>query len=116
MAGAARYDLFEKPGKKMPDNFDELVDAMKAVHNKDGVPGFLVENHYGWSFIPFLQGFGGNVFRKPARRSDAGARHAESDRSGRFFCQSGARLQVPVDGELAFEFRAPDQRGGVVEL
>jgi multiple sugar transport system substrate-binding protein len=65
MAGAARYDLFEKAGKQMPDSFDELVETLKAVHMKDGVPGFLPENHYGWSFIPFLQGFGGNVFRDP---------------------------------------------------
>ena len=65
MAGAARYDLLEKVGKKMPDNFDALLDTMKAVHKQDGVPAFLPENHYGWSFIPFLQGFGGNVFRNP---------------------------------------------------
>jgi multiple sugar transport system substrate-binding protein len=65
MAGAARYDLFEKAGKKMPGTFDELADAMKAVHRLDDVPAFLPENHYGWSFIPFLQGFGGNVFRDP---------------------------------------------------
>jgi multiple sugar transport system substrate-binding protein len=65
MAGAGRYDLFEKAGQKMPDTFDGVLTAMKAVHNKDGVPAFLTENHYGWSFIPFLQGFGGNVFRDP---------------------------------------------------
>ena len=65
LGGAARYDLFEKAGKRMPDTFDELLDAMKAVHRQDGVAGFLPENHYGWSFIPFLQGFGANVFRDP---------------------------------------------------
>ena len=65
MAGAGRYDLFEKAGLPMPDNFDALLAAMKAVHNKDGVAGILTDNHYGWSFIPFLQGFGGNVFRNP---------------------------------------------------
>ncbi len=65
MAGAARYDLFEKAGKTMPDTFDDVADTMKAVHMKDGIPAFLPENHYGWSFIPWLQGFGGNVFRDP---------------------------------------------------
>jgi multiple sugar transport system substrate-binding protein len=65
MAGAGRYDLFEKAGKSMPDTFDELADAMKAVHMREGVPAFLTENHYGWSFIPFLMGFGGTVFRDP---------------------------------------------------
>jgi multiple sugar transport system substrate-binding protein len=65
MVGASRYDIFEKVGKTMPDNFDALPETMKAIHNLDGVPGFLTENHYGWSFIPFLQGFGANVFRDP---------------------------------------------------
>ena len=27
--------------------------------------GFVAENHYGWTFVPFLQAFGGNVFRNP---------------------------------------------------
>ena len=25
----------------------------------------MTDNHYGWTFIPFLQAFGGDVFRKP---------------------------------------------------
>ena len=28
-------------------------------------PASSIENHWGWIFIPFLQGFGGNVFRNP---------------------------------------------------
>ena len=52
MAGAARYDLFERAGKAMPDTFGAVADAMKAVHMKDGIPAFLPENYYGWSFIP----------------------------------------------------------------
>lgn len=65
MAGAGRFDLFEQAGLAMPDNFDALAAALKTVHNKDGVAAFMTDNHYGWSFIPFLQGFGGNVFRDP---------------------------------------------------
>lgn len=26
--------------------------------------GYVTDNHYGWTFIPYLQAFGGNVFRK----------------------------------------------------
>jgi hypothetical protein len=38
---------------------------------KDGIPAFLPENHYGWSFIPpWLQGLGGNVFRDPPEDSE----------------------------------------------
>src|SRR5258708_3933272 len=60
MAGAARYDLIEQAGKRMPDTFDDVLDMCKAVHGKAGVPAYLAENHYGWTFIPWLQGFGGD--------------------------------------------------------
>jgi multiple sugar transport system substrate-binding protein len=63
MAGAARYDLIEKAGRKMPDSFDEVRELMKAIGRPDGIPAYIAENHYGWTFIPWLQGFGGNVFR-----------------------------------------------------
>ena len=65
MAGASRFDLLQKVGLKMPDTFAELETTIKSVNQKDGIPGFVVENHYGWAWIPYLQGFGGNVFRHP---------------------------------------------------
>jgi len=65
MAAAGRYDLIQKAGLKMPDTFDDLLQVLKAVHDKEGVKGFLAHNHYGWTWIPYLQGFGGNVFRNP---------------------------------------------------
>gem|GEM_PF-168096 len=65
MSGAARADLIHKAGKQMPETFDEVTSVVKAVHNKDGVPAFIIDNHYGWTWIPWLQGFGGNVFRDP---------------------------------------------------
>src|SRR4029450_8308597 len=65
LAGAARFDLFKANGLAMPESFDELDRAMQVVNKKDNVAGYGVENHWGWTFIPFLQGFGGNVFRNP---------------------------------------------------
>jgi multiple sugar transport system substrate-binding protein len=65
MAAAGRHDLIQKAGLKMPDTFDDITRVLKAVHDKEGVKGFITENHYGWSWIPYLQGFGGNVFRNP---------------------------------------------------
>jgi multiple sugar transport system substrate-binding protein len=59
MSGAARADLIHKAGKRMPETFDEVTSVMKAVHNKDNVPGFIIDNHYGWTWVPWLQGFGG---------------------------------------------------------
>jgi multiple sugar transport system substrate-binding protein len=65
IAGAARFDLFKQAGLGMPDTFEEMEKALTAVHKKDNVPAFLTENHWGWTFIPYMQGFGGNVFRNP---------------------------------------------------
>jgi multiple sugar transport system substrate-binding protein len=65
MAAAGRYDLIQKAGLKMPETFDDILRVLKAVHDKEGIKGFVTENHYGWSWIPYLQGFGGNVFRNP---------------------------------------------------
>jgi multiple sugar transport system substrate-binding protein len=65
MAGAARFDILKANGLGMPDTFDDLDKAMQLVNKKEGVPAFVTENHWGWIFIPYMHGFGGNVFRNP---------------------------------------------------
>lgn len=65
MAGASRYDLIRQAGFTMPDTFAEMPKMLAAVNGKSGVPGFITENHYGWTFVGYLQGFGANVFRNP---------------------------------------------------
>jgi multiple sugar transport system substrate-binding protein len=64
MAAAGRYDLVTQAGLGMPTTFDE-IEKVAAATNKDGVAGFLGDNRHGWNFPPYLQGFGGNVFRRP---------------------------------------------------
>jgi multiple sugar transport system substrate-binding protein len=49
----------------MPKTLAEIEPMAKAVHKQAGVPAFISENHYGWTFIPWLQAMGGNVFRAP---------------------------------------------------
>jgi multiple sugar transport system substrate-binding protein len=49
----------------MPNTFDDIMTAMQAVQGQDGVAGFVTENHHGWTWIPYLMGFGGTVFRGP---------------------------------------------------
>jgi multiple sugar transport system substrate-binding protein len=65
IAAAARADLITNAGLTFPDNTEDLVKVLQAVHQKEGVAGFITENHYGWTFIPYLQAFGGKVFRNP---------------------------------------------------
>lgn len=63
IGAAARYDLVKDAGLAFPDTADDLLSALKAVHRKDRVSGFVTDNHYGWTFPPYLQAFGGDVFR-----------------------------------------------------
>ena len=64
MAAAGRYDLMAQAGLAMPTTFDE-IEKVAAATNKNGIAGFLGDNRHGWNFPPYLQGFGGNVFRRP---------------------------------------------------
>jgi multiple sugar transport system substrate-binding protein len=65
LTGSSRFDLVEAAGLEFPDTTDDLVKVLRAVNGKDRVAGFVADNHYGWTFVPYLQAFGGNVFRAP---------------------------------------------------
>jgi multiple sugar transport system substrate-binding protein len=65
MAGCARWDILQQAGQQMPDTFDDVVTVCKAINKKAGLPAYIAESHYGWTFIPWLMGFGGKVFRDP---------------------------------------------------
>jgi multiple sugar transport system substrate-binding protein len=64
MGAAGRYDLVTAAGLSMPETFDD-IEKVAAATNKGDVAGFLGDNRHGWNFPPYLQGFGGNVFRAP---------------------------------------------------
>ena len=65
MAGTPRSDLIAGTGLRMPETFDEVRTLCQRLKGSSGVSPFITENNYGWTFIPWLQGFGGNVFRAP---------------------------------------------------
>lgn len=65
LTGASRYDLIQQAGLAFPKTTDHLVKVLQAVNKKERVAGYVTDNHYGWTFIPYLQAFGGNVFRAP---------------------------------------------------
>ncbi|MDM0035128.1 extracellular solute-binding protein [Variovorax sp. J22P271] len=64
LTASSRFDLVEKAGLGFPDTTDDLVKVLRAVNRKERVAGFVADNHYGWTFVPYLHAFGGDVFRK----------------------------------------------------
>ena len=102
MAGASRYDLIEKAGMKLPDTFDEMATMLKAVNKQDNTSAFIVENHYGWSFIPYLQGFGGDVFRKPPTDLMPLLDTPEAVAAADFFCNM--LREYGPDGVLSYTY------------
>ncbi|WP_213954435.1 extracellular solute-binding protein [Variovorax sp. dw_954] len=64
LTGSSRFDLVQKAGLAFPDTTDDLVKVLRAVNKKERVAGFVADNHYGWTFVPYLHAFGGDVFRK----------------------------------------------------
>lgn len=65
LAGAARYDLIERAGLSFPDTTEDLLAVLEEVHGQERVAGYVTDNHYGWTFPPFLQGYGGGIFVDP---------------------------------------------------
>ena len=63
--GAARGDLIEQAGMKMPTTFDELIKVCEATNKKDGSAAFVADRLHHWNMIPYLMGLGGRVFRGP---------------------------------------------------
>ena len=64
LTASSRFDLVQAAGLEFPDTVDDLAKVLRAVNKKERVAGFVADSHYGWTFVPYLQAFGGNVFRK----------------------------------------------------
>ncbi len=62
---AARGDLIEKAGKKLPTTFDEFIAVCDATHDKEGVAAYTADKLHHWNWIPYLMGHGGKVIKDP---------------------------------------------------
>ena len=65
LTAAGRYDLIEKAGLGLPKDFDELIAVCEAVHGQDGVAAWISDRNHHWNSIPYLMGFGGEIFKAP---------------------------------------------------
>jgi len=65
LMGAARADLIERAGLKLPETLDQLLQVCEATHNKEQVVAFVADKLHHWNWIPYLMGYGGRVFKDP---------------------------------------------------
>jgi multiple sugar transport system substrate-binding protein len=65
LMGLSRMDLMEKKGLKIPKTFAQLQEVCAAINGTDNVSGIVSFQLHHWNLPPYMQGFGGNVFRNP---------------------------------------------------
>jgi multiple sugar transport system substrate-binding protein len=63
--GLSRMDLMEKKGLKIPKTFAELQQVCAEINGADSVNGIVSFQLHHWCLPPYIQGFGGNIFRNP---------------------------------------------------
>jgi multiple sugar transport system substrate-binding protein len=63
--GISRMDLMEKKGLKIPKTFAELQQVCAEINGTDNVTGFVSFQLHHFCLPPYIQGFGGNIFRNP---------------------------------------------------
>jgi multiple sugar transport system substrate-binding protein len=63
--GLSRMDLMEKKGLKVPKTFAELQQVCAEINGTDNVSGLVSFQLHHWCLPPYIQGFGGNIFRNP---------------------------------------------------
>jgi multiple sugar transport system substrate-binding protein len=66
---AYRGDLYEKAGLKPPETWDDVMQAARKLHDpQKGLYGYASRGHRDgvwWDWMPFLRGYGGDVFKSP---------------------------------------------------
>jgi len=103
MAAATRYDLMEKEGLAMPETFEDIVTVAEAMNNKEpGLAGFINENHHGWTFPPYLQAYGGNIFVDPPDNLMPTLDSAEAIEAADFY--AGLLKNYGPDGVLSYTY------------
>jgi multiple sugar transport system substrate-binding protein len=65
LMGLSRMDLMEKKGLAIPKTFAELQQVCAAINGTDNVNGIVSFQLHHWCLPPYIQGFGGNIFRNP---------------------------------------------------
>ena len=96
-----RKDLYEEKGWEVPTSFQQLEENARALHNPDDMYGIAQRAGRAtvsitWDFFPYIQGFGGSIFRD----SDGGDYFVTiNSEAGRAALETYVRLAMEVGPE-----------------
>ncbi len=65
--GAARADLIDKAGLKMPATLDEFRNVCEMTQGKDGVAAYVADKLHHWNWVPYLLAAGGRLMKDAPR-------------------------------------------------
>ncbi|HEX3885590.1 MAG TPA: extracellular solute-binding protein [Stellaceae bacterium] len=97
---AARGDLIDKAGKKMPETMDELVAVCEAVNGKDGVAAWTADKLHHWNWPPYLMGMGGTVLKDPPKNLTPTLTTPEAAKAARWYAD--LLTKYGPDGVLSY--------------
>ena len=116
MAISTRYDHLQAAGLGMPDTFDDLEKSLAVVHKKDGVDGFLTDNHWGFWYPPMLQGYGGDIFRNAPHDLMPTLNSPEAIAAAEQLARIVSKFGPPGAGAMAFGQSQEMLKGGKANL
>ncbi len=106
---ASRADIIDEAGLSMPTNFDELLSTLQAIHNKQGVAGYVASSLHHWNWIPYLMGFGGKVFEAPPENLLPAFDTAEAAEAIEYYARILSELSP--EGVLSYNFPQAKEAG-----
>jgi multiple sugar transport system substrate-binding protein len=92
---AARGDLIDKAGLKMPTTLDEFRAICEATQGKDGVGAYVADKLHHWNWVPYLMAMGGHVMKDPPRNVTPALDSPENARSAQWYADLLTKFSVP---------------------
>ncbi|WP_316980297.1 ABC transporter substrate-binding protein [Shumkonia mesophila] len=99
MMAAARGDLIEKAGMRLPTTFAELKAVCAATH-QPGTAAYGNDKLHHWQWPPFLMGMGGKIFKDPSGDPTPDLNSPEAVEAAAYYAELLTRYGPP--GVLSF--------------
>ena len=93
--GAARGDLIEKAGLKMPTTLEEFRNVCEMTHGKDGVAAYVADKLHHWNWVPSLLAAGGSLMKNAPVNLTPTLDSAVNAKSAQWYADLLTKFSVP---------------------